>query len=82
VGTDGTNGNARDVKVADVITIAVTRDPWHVSVSVPTPEAALWKAALLQAADELDAQIKIARVQQMQQRTADQALANSIMRKR
>jgi len=75
------NGNAETIPAGEVITIVFTRKPWIVSVSAPATEPIACKAALLSAIDEIDAQIRLGRVQQLQQQQAENARVAAILAK-
>ena len=75
------NGNAETQPAGEVITIVLTRKPWHVHIAGHGMEAALCKAALLAAVDEVDAQIRLARVVQLQQQQAENARVAAILDK-
>jgi hypothetical protein len=74
-------GQAQEQAAGEVITVMLTRKPWSVSVNAPATEPLACKAALLCAIDELDAQIRLSRVQQLQAQAAENARVAAILAK-
>jgi hypothetical protein len=82
---EGPEPNHRDEALespaGEVIYIQLTRKPWGVSVQAPATEPTACLAALRSACDEIEAQIRMMRVVQLQQQTAENARVAAILAK-
>ena len=74
-------GQAQEEPAGEVITVVLTRKPWGVAVNAPTVDLLACKAALRTAVDEIDAQIRLARVQALQAQQAEDARVAAILAK-
>lgn len=75
------DGQAQEEPAGEVITVVLTRKPWGVAVNAPSVDLLACKAALLTAVDEIDAQIRLARVQALQAQQAENARVAAILNK-
>lgn len=78
---DGTNGDEHGANEGQRIAIVFTRNPYIVQLLAPGVELHMTIAVLRTALDELEAQLRLARVAQMQQAAADQELSRRIFQK-
>lgn len=72
------NGEAHVVDAGQSIQIVFTREPYAVQLVAPGVELVMAIAVLRTALDELEAQLRMARIAAAQQAQADQALVGAI----
>lgn len=76
------NGEAALIPVADVLTIMITRRPWHVNLKMPNiEETQLWIAALRQCADSLEVRVRVETAAALQREMAENAALAEVGRK-